>query len=272
MPNQGDPRENYLHGHHESVLRSHRWRTAENSAGYLLPRLSRNAFVLDVGCGPGTITLGLANAVPQGYVVGLDVEFGVIDEAVSRRRSSGAKNVSFNLGDVYRLPFLEHSFDVVYAHQLLQHLQDPVAALQEMRRVCRNQGLVAARDADYGAMFWYPASTELSEWQALYHAVAKSTGGEPDAGRHLYPWALRAGFSSVEPSATTWCFSDPEERSWWGGLWAERLTRSRFAALATSSRLARPTDLERLAEGWKKWASAKDACFFVVHKELLCIP
>ena len=64
--------ETYLHGHHDSVLRSHRWRTAENSAGYLLPRLAPGARVLDVGCGPGTITADLAARVPSGEVVGID--------------------------------------------------------------------------------------------------------------------------------------------------------------------------------------------------------
>ena len=67
MPSSSDT---YLHGHHDSVLRSHRWRTAENSAGYLLPRLAPDARVLDVGCGPGTITADLAALVPDGDVTG----------------------------------------------------------------------------------------------------------------------------------------------------------------------------------------------------------
>ena len=64
----------YLHGHHEAVLRSHRQRTAESSAAYLLPHLEPDAEVLDVGCGPGTITVGLAERVPDGTVVGVDAE------------------------------------------------------------------------------------------------------------------------------------------------------------------------------------------------------
>ena len=68
----------YLHGHHDSVLRSHRWRTAENSAGYLLPRLRPDARVLDVGCGPGTITADPAGLVPDGEVTGIDAAEGVL--------------------------------------------------------------------------------------------------------------------------------------------------------------------------------------------------
>jgi ubiquinone/menaquinone biosynthesis C-methylase UbiE len=160
--------ETYLHGHHDSVLRSHRWRTAENSAGYLLGRLEPGMRVLDVGCGPGTITVDLAARLPGGHVTGIDAAGDVLAEAQAEADRRGQANVRFETGDVYRLAFEDGTFDVVHAHQVLQHLSDPVGALAEMRRVCRPGGLVAARDADYGGMFWFPADPELAEWQALY--------------------------------------------------------------------------------------------------------
>ncbi len=79
----------YLHGHHDSVLRSHRWRTAENSAGYLLARLPADARVLDVGCGPGTITVDLAARVPDGQVTGIDAAGDVLALAIRRRTGGG---------------------------------------------------------------------------------------------------------------------------------------------------------------------------------------
>src|SRR6476469_6107735 len=127
----------YTHGHHESVLRSHRWRTAQNSAGYLLPLLRPGMRLLDVGCGPGTITMDLADVVgPDGRVTALERTEDALD-----------------------LP--DASFDVVHAHQVLQHLDDPVRALREMRRVCRPGGIVAVRDSDYAGFAWYPAVPEL---------------------------------------------------------------------------------------------------------------
>ena len=185
--------ETYLHGHHESVLRSHQWRTAENSAAYLLPLLTPGAHVLDVGCGPGTITVDLAALVPDGHVTGIDAAEGVLDNARQEAGQRGQGNVTFETGNVYQLSYPDDSFDVVHAHQVLQHLSDPVAALAEMRRVCRPGGLVAARDGDYGAMFWYPAEPGMTEWQALYRSVAREIGGEPDAGRHMLAWARAAG-------------------------------------------------------------------------------
>ncbi|WP_375431629.1 class I SAM-dependent methyltransferase [uncultured Friedmanniella sp.] len=137
------PTETYTHGHHASVLRSHGWRTAENSAAYLLPHLRPDLRLLDVGTGPGTITVDFACRLPEGSVAGIDNA----DAAVEATRALAAREgvaVAAAVGDVYALDFADDSFDVVHAHQVLQHLVDPVAALAEMRRVCRPGGLVAA--------------------------------------------------------------------------------------------------------------------------------
>jgi SAM-dependent methyltransferase len=226
----------YLHGHHDSVLRSHRWRTAENSAGYLLPRLRPDARVLDVGCGPGTITADLAGLVPEGEVTGIDAAEGVLAQARQEAERRGQDNVRF-----------------------------------EMRRVCRPGGLVAARDGDYGGIFWFPPEPELTEWQALYRKVARAIGGEPDAGRHMHAWARRAGFSSIEATASAWCYTGPDERAWWGNSWAERLTDSPFGDRAVEHGLATREDLERLAAGWRRWADSEDAWFAIPHGEILCV-
>src|ERR1700749_1691935 len=195
MPSASDT---YLHGHHDSVLRSHRWRTAENSAGYLLPRLAPDARVLDVGCGPGTITVDLAALVPGGYVTGIDAAGDVLAQARQEAERRGQRNVAFDTGDVYRLDFADASFDVVHAHQVLQHLTDPVAALREMRRVCAPDGVVAVRDSDYATFTWWPEDPRLTRWLALHHDVARANGAEPDAGRRLLAWAHAAGCTEVD--------------------------------------------------------------------------
>jgi SAM-dependent methyltransferase len=172
------------------------------------------------------------------------------------------------VGDVYDLDFPDACFDVVHAHQVLQHLSDPVAALQEMRRVCRPGGVVAARDADYAAMTWYPPS-RLDVWQRLYEAMARANDGEPDAARHLLAWAHTAGFDDVTCSASTWCYSTPEERVWWGGMWADRVTQSAFADQAVAAGLASAAELQELAQGWRDWAAHPDGWFVVLHGEIL---
>jgi SAM-dependent methyltransferase len=260
----------YLHGHHDSVLRSHKRRTAENSSGYLLPLLPGTGRLLDIGCGPGTITADLAARIPGGHVVGIDAASDVLDVARKEAHSQGRRNVSFHVGDAYRLAYGDRTFDVVHAHQVLQHLSDPVAALTEMRRVCRDGGLIAARDADYGGMFWFPEDPELTEWRALYRQAARALGGEPDAGRRILSWARAAGLTQSEASASSWCYATPEDRSWWGSTWAERLTDSPFGDRAVERGLATRRDLKRLAAAWLRWAASDDGWFLVPHGEILC--
>jgi len=260
----------YTHGHHESVLRSHRWRTVDNSAAYIATRFVPGAHVLDVGCGPGTITVDIARRVEPGRVVGIDASADVIVEA--RADAAGIANVEFARGDVYALDFPDRSFDVVHAHQVLQHLPDPVGALREMRRVCKPGGAVACRDSDYTAFTWYPRDSLLDAWLALYCEIARANGGEPDAGRFLLAWAHAAGFSDVTPSASAWCFATPDDRAWWGALWADRMTTSAIGEQARREGFATRPELEAMAAAWRRWAALPDAWFAVLHGEIVCTP
>ncbi|GGT96215.1 methyltransferase domain-containing protein [Streptomyces lateritius] len=260
----------YTHGHHESVLRSHSWRTAANSAAYLIPELRPGLDVLDVGCGPGTITADLAALVAPGRVTAVDAVRDVLDKARAVAAERGLENVEFAVADVHALDFPDDSFDVVHAHQVLQHVGDPVRALSEMRRVCRPGGVVAARDSDYGGFTWYPESQALTAWQELYHRVARANGGEPDAGRRLLSWARRAGFTDITTTAATWCFATAEERAWWSGLWADRTTESVYARLAVDGGHAGPEKLAEIAGAWREWGRHEDAWYMVPHGEILC--
>ena len=116
-----------------------------------------------------------------------------------------------------------------------------------MRRVCRagRAGRGAGRGLRRDVLV--PGELGLTEWQALYRAVARAIGGEPDAGRHMHAWARRAGFATVAASASAWCYTGAEDRPWWGNSWAERLTDSPFGERAVEHGLATRDDLERLA-------------------------
>lgn len=259
----------YTHGHHDSVLRSHRWRTAANSAAYLLPHLRPGMGLLDIGCGPGTITADLAEVVAPGRVTAIDAIADPLAEARAFVRSRGLSTVDFEIADVHQLPYAEGTFDVVHAHQVLQHVSDPVQALREMKRVCRTGGIVAARDGDYAAMNWFPLLPELDDWQTLYRTVARSNGGEPDAGRRLLSWAHAAGLDGVVSTASAWCFATPEDRDWWADLWAERVENSALADGALRCGYSR-ADLARIADGWRSWAAERDGWFLAPHGEIRC--
>jgi ubiquinone/menaquinone biosynthesis C-methylase UbiE len=261
----------YTHGHHASVLRSHTWRTAANSAQFLLPHLLPTHTVLDVGCGPGTITCDLGGIVSAGSVIGIDSSEKVLEQARTTATSRGLRNVTFQTGDVYTLPFEDQTFDVVHAHQLLQHLSDPVSALKEMRRVTTVGGIVAVRDADFEAFSWFPESAPLDDWRKMYISVATGNGGDPSAGKKLHFWARQAGFPKEEISASTanWCYFEREEIEWWSGLWAERLVKSDFRDSALGQGVT-VEELARVSRAWTEWGGSEDAWFNVPHGEVIC--
>ena len=260
--------ETYTHGHHESVLRSHTWRTAENSAQYLLPELRKGMRLLDIGCGPGTITVDLARRVAPGEVVGVDPSPDVVAQASAHALREGV-TIDWRAGDVYALDFPKASFDVVHAHQLLQHLSDPVRALLELRRILRPGGLLAVRDSDYASFAWAPLDPLLTRWLELYRAVARRNGGEPDAGRFLKQWALAAGFDQVEATSSTWTYADPESCAWWGGLWADRCELSSLAKQAVHHGLSTREELGAIAVAFRRWSTQPGAFFMVPHGEVL---
>lgn len=259
----------YTHGHHESVLRSHTWRTAQNSAGFLLDHLSSGDTLLDVGCGPGTITMDLAEIVAPGRVVGIDRSSTVIDRAREAAEARSLSNLSFEVGDVYNLDVSDSAFEVVYAHQVLQHLRDPIRALTEMRRVLCDGGWLGVRDADYGEFTWSPANERLDRWMELYHQITRRNDAEADAGRYLVSWVEGAGFNSLASSSSDWTYETVEEREWWADLWADRVLYSEFARQGLEYGLTTSDELSEISDAFRAWSESDEGIFVVVHEEVL---
>lgn len=259
----------YTHGHAESVLRSHRWRTATNSAPHLLPLLRPGQALLDVGSGPGTITADLVALVAPGRVTALEHTEPALDLTRATLAGRGLE-ADLVVGDVHALDLPDDAFDVVHAHQVLQHVADPARALAEMRRVCRPGGVVAVRDSDYAGFTWWPRLPALDDWLRLYSEAARANGGEPDAGRRLLGWAHAAGFTAVTATSSTWCFAAPDDRDFWGGMWAERIVSSALADQLVDEGRATRGDLERISAAWREWADHPDGWLSVLHSELVC--
>jgi len=265
MPEKSD---RYTHGHHESVLRSHTWRTAENSAGFLLAHLHPGQDLADLGCGPGTITVDLARRVAPGAVTGLDLSPEVIELARTSHEPL-PPNVRFEAGDIYNLPFDDASLDVVYVHQVLQHLRDPVRACTEVHRVLRVGGIAALRESDYAAFAWAPADPRLDRWMELYHQITRANDAEADAGRYLPSWAREAGFSDVEVTSSTWTYHTAQEREWWGTLWADRVRHSNYAVHGLEYHLTSEQELSDIADAFIQWSHDDDGLFILPHVEVI---
>ena len=258
----------YTHGHQESVVNAHATRTIANSAAYMASHLVPGVDLLDVGCGPGSITAEFVSRVmPGGSVLGIDYSEPVIARA---QQTFGDSDATFQTMDLYALDIEDDSYDIAHAHQVLQHVSDPVAALREMHRVVRPGGIIAVRDADYAGMHWAPESPLLDHWMSIYRRVAKANDAEPDAGRYLVKWAREAGLNDVSPSIDAWLFAAPDRREWWGSTWADRVLTSSFAEQAVTEGLSTTDELGQIADGWRTWIAEQDGWFVVPHGQLIC--
>ncbi|KAJ5152672.1 uncharacterized protein N7482_009150 [Penicillium canariense] len=260
----------YTTDHSASVLATHSWRTVANSAPHLLPHLKPHQQILDVGCGPGSITIDLAKHVPTGHVTGIEYVSYPLAGARELAAAAGVSNVSFQVGDIHALPFADGTFDIVHAHQVLQHIADPVQGLREMRRVVKVGGIVSCRES--AALSWYPENEGIALWKRVTDAMGAAKGGNPHPGRMIHVWAERAGFARADmrKSAGTWCFSSPEERAYWGGSMGERAKSSGFAKTAVEEGFAGLEELNRVAEGWREFVEDEDGWFALLHGQMLC--
>ncbi|GAA5996707.1 class I SAM-dependent methyltransferase [Rhodotorula paludigena] len=259
----------YPSGHSATVLRAHQARTAETCAARLLPLLQPTDSLLDIGCGPGTISCGFAAYVSK--VVGVEhpSASSVLSQARQAAEAQGvADKVTFAEADALALPFDDNSFDVVYCNQVLQHVPEPVSVLREMRRVARR--LVFAREADRGAFVHFPHTPLIQRFDELWTLVARAGGGEPDAARHLRAWALEAGFDEekVEVAAG----AEAPDVAEWSASCASRLRSSGFRDKALELEYTTEEEVEDIALAWETWAKDKDAWFGYLQGELLARP
>ncbi|KAL4799297.1 S-adenosyl-L-methionine-dependent methyltransferase [Aspergillus venezuelensis] len=260
----------YTTNHAPTVLHTHSWRTAQNSAPHLLPHIKPTSRILDIGCGPGSITVDFASLASSGHGTGIEYSADPLEEARALADARGVKNVTFQVGDIHSLDFEDDTFDIVHVHQVLQHISDPVKALSEMRRVVKKGGIVAARESD--SFSWYPANKGLELWLSLTTTIASAKGGNPHPGKKMHVWAKEAGFEmgNIQRSTGSWCFSSPEEREYWGEGMARRMEDSGLAEQCLDGGFANKQELEGIAKGWREWVRDEEGWFAVLHGQMLC--
>jgi ubiquinone/menaquinone biosynthesis C-methylase UbiE len=242
-------------------------RTASVSAAFLLPQLRSGMRILDVGCGPGTITLGLAEAVAPGEVVGVDLQQSLVERARVLAAERGIANVRFERADAYELPFRDGAFDAALAHRVLMHLADPVRGLREVRRVLRHGGVLGLCDVDVATTVRWPMSREFERFLDLRMRAFHLQGTDGQAGRKHRELLLEAGFDRADTRAVTE-----------GGGSADTIAaRARFllAQLDGFGRIAveqgwlDKVGLDAIVTDIKGWAERPDAVTFVVTCETL---
>lgn len=191
----------YTPGYNAPILSFMEQRTADTHAAFFLPQLVPGWSVLDAGCGPGTITLGIARKAAPGLVTAIDIEDSQFAKAREQAECEGL-NVEFHKASIYQLPFPDGGFDAVFSHALFEHLSDADAALTELRRVLKPGGLIGLRAGDMGGILIDSKSEGPAQGLATYLANREKNSGDPYVGRKLGRLLRKAGFTVEKMTAS----------------------------------------------------------------------
>ncbi|CAK7210760.1 hypothetical protein SBRCBS47491_000888 [Sporothrix bragantina] len=282
----------YTHGYSEHTLSTHLRRRADADAGFLVPHIKPTDYILDVGCGPGTITTGFLKYAPEGAVVGVDLSADVLvtarqvaaDNNVPLHPDDGTvgkpgdATVTFLQGDVLKkLPFPDDTFDVVYCSQVLGHLPPPdlpVQALVEMRRVLKPGGVLGSRDGC--DQHFYPRGLALDRLWVPYQRrvlLQNAPPGSDNSGAVTPALFRRAGFDAdggkVVVGAGARVFAGPEQR--------QRLAWRAKGQLVPGNPFYQnwinagitPEQIEETLQAVDEWAGTEDAWLLSAEAETL---
>jgi ubiquinone/menaquinone biosynthesis C-methylase UbiE len=250
--------ESYPGYENEAVSRWMATRTAEKQAAFLLPHLRAGMELLDCGCGPGTITVGLARRVAPGQCAGIDLDATQVELARSHAASEGVTNLRFEAATIYQLPFADASFDAVYSNTVLGWLDDPLAALREIHRVLRVGGVVGIRSGDMGGNLFVPTNPLIERYWTLFVATIKEAGADPFLGREHRSLLRQAGFVNVVASATYETYGTPEQVRAFGQTAAKMLaTESLLKQLIQLG--SNPSEIEEMRQAWLAWSEDPNA-------------
>jgi ubiquinone/menaquinone biosynthesis C-methylase UbiE len=228
-------------------------RSLATSAGFFAPHIRPGMRLLDCGCGPGSITLDLAEAVAPGEVIGLDLHEDVLKRARATAEERDVKNVRFEQGDLYDLQHPDASFDAIWTSAVLQWLDKPRAALREVYRVLKPGGVYATRDRDRrGDIFGNRNRLVKRALELHYRQNEHWSGGDLSIGGKMRTMLLKAGFENVQTVASY----ETEEGIFAAGGYVRALkpeVRPQSVQIIKEKGWANDADLARMIEAWEVW-------------------
>jgi ubiquinone/menaquinone biosynthesis C-methylase UbiE len=259
--------EQYIHGHDDATIQGLSLRSASHDGAFFLPYLRPGMSLLDCGCGPGSITFGLAGAVAPGQVIGIDRADTVIEHATAVAQERGVTNVRFLVGNVYQLEFPDNAFDAVFAHALIQHLAAPEQAMQEMWRVLKPGGLVGIRAVDHRAVIVAPANPLLDQYLDLWERFWQHNGGNPRVGGELKQLLRQSGFVRCEATASFDYAGTPEAVRKRAEIEMGRIKNPRFLQHMGELGWVNDTALGQMSTAWEDFSHNPDAFYAVARCE-----
>lgn len=244
-------------------------RSVHTHAAYLLPHLKPDLRVLDFGCGPGTISVGLAQTVEPGELHGIDMEASQIGLARAAAQAGGHTNATFHVGDVTALPFDDDSFDVAHCHAVLMHVPDTQATLAEVQRVLKPGGIIASREMMVSSSFLHPVDQDTEAAWATFARLLAGNGGHPEMGRELKAHLMQAGFSNIQASGSFDFFGGPADVAFFHGFINDWFYSPRVTAAIVKFGLATQQQLDNWQARMDEWKAHPGAVGAIAFGEAI---
>jgi len=173
--------------------------------------------VLEAGCGVGAQTRMLAKRSPDAEITSIDISEESLSKARALINKEKISNVSFHQASILDMPFPNECFDHVFICFVLEHLEGPLGALAEIKRVLKPGATITLIEGDHGSCFWHPETEEsLRVWHALIEAQ-KQLGHDPLIGRRLYPLLSQAAFK-IRGVSPRWVYADSKNPELMDGM------------------------------------------------------
>jgi len=250
--------EKYTPGYSSNATKFMANRSVDTHAAFFTPYLRPGMKLLDCGCGPGAIALGLAGVIAPGTLTGIDREASQIRIAAESAFKQGVSNTNFLEGNIYALPFPDNSFDAIFSHALFEHLQEPVQALRELWRVLKPGGIVGLRSPDWGGFLIAPSTPELEKAFSYYKWLQQQNSGNPNVGRELRALLRQSRFTNIKASASYQCYEPLSEATEYLALLIEASAKE---DRAVEKGWTDEISLTAMSNGLREWSQHPDGFF-----------
>ena len=261
----------YTMGYSEEFRQLLERRSASSHAFYLLPHLRPGMKLLDFGCGPGNISVGLADRIAPGEFHGIDMEESQVELARAAAKAGGHDNMNFQVGNVYELPFEDNTFDVAHCHAVLMHVPDTEAALAEVMRVLKPGGIIASREVIVDSSFLQPEEPDIKDAWGVFSRLLQGNGGHPQFGKELKAVLLEAGFNDVRVSMSFESFSSAEDVAFLHGFISDWFFSPQVMGALIHLGLATQEDIETWRRLMDEWRELPAACGALAFGEALAV-
>lgn len=243
----------YTMGYGDEFRRVLERRSAQSHAADLLPLLRRGMRVLDFGCGTGSISVGLAEAVAPGELRGIDMEESQIAIATAAAKAGGHDNAFFQQGDAAALPFEDDEFDAAHCNAVLMHVPGTQAVLAEVKRVLKPGGLLSVRELNTPSSFIEPDFGQLAAAWTTFSGLLSANGGHPGMGREIAGLLREDGWENVRANGSFELFRTADDRAFFHRFVSEWFFSEETVEAVTKHGLVPPEQLDAWRDALDRW-------------------